>query len=132
MWGMAASLADLGNLAREQHEYSAAQELYCESIKTFQQLGHKRGIARVLECFACLAAAREPTQALRLTGAAAAVRKLVGAPLTSAEQAKLEAAIEPARRALSATAGQMAWLEGWTMPLDIAIREALKTHSASA
>lgn len=132
MWGMAASLADLGNLARQQNDYSAAQELYCESIKTFQQLGHKRGIARVLECIACLAAAREPTQALRLTGAAAAVRKLVGAPLTSAEQAKLEEAIEPARRALSATAGQMAWLEGWAMPLDSAIREALKTHSASA
>lgn len=131
LWGMAASLADLGNLARDQGDGSAAQRLYGESIKIFQQLGHKRGVARVLECFACLAVAQEPRQSLRLAGAAAAVRKLLGAPLTSAEQAKLEEAIEPARRALSTTASQTAWLEGWAMPLDTAIREALKPVSLS-
>jgi tetratricopeptide (TPR) repeat protein len=130
-WGMAASLADLGNLARDQGDVNAAQMLYSESMKIFQQLGHKRGIARVLECFACLAIAREPAQSLRLAGAAAAGRKLLGAPLTSAEQAKLEEAIEPARRALSTTASQTAWLEGWAMPLDTAIREALKAVSAA-
>ena len=130
-WGMAASLADLGNLARDQRDCRAAQMLYRESIKIFQQLGHKRGIARLLESFACLAAAQEPAQSLRLAGAAAAVRKLLGAPLTSTEQAKLEEDIESARRALTTTAGQTAWLEGWAMPLDTAIREALKADPAS-
>ncbi|HKW65888.1 MAG TPA: protein kinase [Terriglobales bacterium] len=132
LWGMAASLADLGNLARDQGDYKAARILYRESIKVFQQLGHKRGMAHVLECFACLTATEDATQSLKLAGAAAAVRKLLGAPLTSAEQAKFEEAVEPARRALSTTAGQTAWLEGWAMPLDTAVREALKADSASA
>ena len=131
LWGMAGSLADLGNLARDRGDCSAAQSLYRESMKIFQQLGHKRGIARVLESFACVAAAQEPAQSLRLAGAAAAVRKLLGAPLTSAEQARLEEAIAPARRALSTTAGQSAWLEGWAMPLDSAVRDALSADSAS-
>src|SRR5580693_5032065 len=90
-----------------------------ESIRIFQQLGHKRGLARLLECFACSAAVElEAERALRLAGAAAALRQNVGAPLTPAEQAKLEAGLHPARQALTTTAGEAAWLEGWALPAE--------------
>ncbi len=106
-WGIAGTLADLGNLAREQGNYPAAHSLYRESIKIFQELEHKRGIARLLECFACSAAAQlEAERSLRLAGAAAALRQNIGAPLTPAEQAKLEASLHPARQALTNTAGR--------------------------
>jgi hypothetical protein len=89
----------LGSLAREQGNYSAAHSLYAESIKLFQELDHKRGIARLLECSACSAAAqREAERSLRLAGAAAALRQNIGAPLTPAEQAKLEASLHAARQ----------------------------------
>jgi len=131
-WGIAGTLADLGNLAREAQNCSGALPLYRESLRTFQQLEHKRGMARLLECCACSAAVQLQAQrALRLAGAAAGLRQNIGAPLTSAEQAKLEAILEPARQALSNTASATAWLEGWDMPLDHAIEEVLAPEAAS-
>jgi predicted ATPase len=131
-WGIAGTLADLGSLAREQQDYPAAHSLYQESIRIFQELNHKRGIARLLECFACLAAAQlRAERSLRLAGAAAALRQNIGAPLTPAEQAKLEASLHQARQALTNTAGVTAWLEGWAMPVEKAIEEALIHETAS-
>ncbi len=128
-WGVATTLADLGSLSREAENYSLAYSLYQESIKIFQELGHKRGIARLLECFACTAALQlEAERALRLAGAAGALRQNIGAPLTPAEQAKLEAVLEAPRKKLSRAAGVSAWSEGWAMTVQQAIEELLK-HS---
>ena len=130
-WGIAGTLADLGSLAREQRDCPTADSLYRESLRIFQELEHKRGIARLLECFACSAAAQlQAERSLRLAGAAAALRQNIGAPLTPAEQAKLEALLDPARQAL-ATSGATAWLEGWTMPVERAIEEVLTPEAGS-
>ncbi|HEV3205804.1 MAG TPA: protein kinase [Terriglobales bacterium] len=132
-WGIAGTLADLGNLAREEKDYAAANSQYRESIKFFQELAHKRGIARLLECFACSAAAQlEAERSLRLAGTAAALRHNIGAPLTPAEQAKLEASLDPARQSLSNTAGTTAWLEGWAMPVEKVVEEVLIPEAASS
>jgi predicted ATPase len=130
-WGIAGTLADLGNLAREERNCTAADSLYRESIKLFQELEHKRGMARLLECFACSAAVQlEGERALRLAGAAAAMRQNIGAPLTPAEQARLEASLDSARQGLSHTAGTTAWLEGWAMRVEKAIDEVLMPAAA--
>jgi len=131
-WGVAGTLADLGNLAREQGSYPVALSLYRESIKIFRELDHKRGIARLLECFACSAAVqREAERSLRLAGAAAALRHNIGAPLTPAEQARLEVSLHPARQALSNAAAMTAWLEGWALPVEKAMEEVLTPEAAS-
>jgi predicted ATPase len=131
-WGIAGTLADLGSLAKEQKKYPTALSLYRESLKIFQELDHKRGMARLLECFACLAAAQlEAERSLRLAGAAAALRQNIGAPLTSAEQLKLEESLHPSRQALTDAAGVTAWLEGWALPFEKAIEEVLITAVSS-
>jgi predicted ATPase len=131
-WGIAGTLADLGSLAREQGNCSAARSLYRESIKLFQELGYKRGIARLLECFACAAAAQhEPERSLRLAGAAAALRQTIGAPLTVAEQVKLEASLHPARAALTPADSAEAWSEGKALPVERAVEEALLPETSS-
>jgi tetratricopeptide (TPR) repeat protein len=134
-WGMASALSDLGNLCRDQFDYDEANRLYRESVKTFQNVGHQRGIARVLECLAaCAAAQSKPEISLGSAGAAAALRKRLGAPLSPAEHARLEFALRPARQALGA-AGLTAWMEGWAMPAETAIEkylampQALESHS---
>ena len=125
-WGIAGTLADLGNLTREECDCAAANSLYRESLKVFRELDHKRGVARLLECCACSAAVQlQAERSLRLAGAAAALRHNIGAPLTPAEQAKLEAILGPARRALTNTSGATAWLEGWNMQLEKAIAEVI-------
>jgi hypothetical protein len=68
---------------------------------------------------------------MRLAGAAAALRQNIGAPLTSAEQAKLDASLCAARQALSNTVGATAWSEGWALPVEKAIEEVLMPESAS-
>jgi hypothetical protein len=131
-WGIASTLADLGSLAREQGDYSTARSLYSESIKLFKELDHKRGIARLLECSACSAAAQlEAERSLRLAGAAAALRQNIGAPLTRTEQAKLKAALKPARQALTNTVAATAWLEGSALPVEKAIEEVLMPGTSS-
>jgi predicted ATPase len=131
-WGIAGTVADLGSLAREQGDCSAANSLHRESLNIFRELEHKRGIARLLECFACTAAAQlQAERSLRLAGAAAALRQNIGASLTPTEQAKLEVILDPARHALTNTAGATAWLEGWAMPVEKAIEGVMTPEAAS-
>jgi hypothetical protein len=132
-WGIAGTVADLGSLAREQGDYSQAHSLYRESIKIFQELEHKRGIARLLECFACLSAVQhDAVRSLRLAGAAVALRQSIGAPLTPAEQAKLEHILGLAREMLSGAESVAAGLAGRAMPIEKVIQEVLMPEAASA
>jgi predicted ATPase len=132
-WGIAGSLADLGSLARDQHNFDRASSLYRESMRIFQELDHKRGIARLLDCLACLAGARlAPRRALRLAGAAAALREKLGIPLPAKEQATLETLLEPARRLFTNAEDTAIWLKGWALPLDQAVDEALSPTRVEA
>jgi hypothetical protein len=130
-WGIASTLSDLASLSCDQGNNSEARRLYGESIKVFQELGHKRGIARALECLAVSAAAQSNAElSLHLAGAAAALRQRLGAPLTPAGQPRLEKALEFARRTLGNAAGT-AWMEGWAMPIEQAVHEALNCDAES-
>lgn len=129
-WGIASALSDLAGLSCDQGNNAEAQRLYGESIKMFQEVGHRRGIARALECLAASAAAQSNAkQSLHLAGAAAALRQRLGAPLTPAEQPRLEKALEFARRMLGSAAGVRAWMEGWEMPVEEAVKEALGSEA---
>ncbi len=131
-WGIASALSDLAGLSWDQGDNGEARRLYGESIQMFQSLGHKRGIARVLECLAANAAAQSNgAQALRFAGAAAALRERLGAPLTPAEQHKLEKVLQFARRTLGNAAGLTAWMEGWALPVEQAIDDALSAGPES-
>src|SRR5207237_737647 len=125
-WGIAGCLIDLGNLARDNRDYQTSRSQYRESMKLFQELGQKRGMARLLDCLACSAALQsQPEHALRLAGAAAAMRQVLGAPLPLADQARLEKTLESARQSVSPTIAAAAWMDGWTTPADKTIRDAL-------
>jgi tetratricopeptide (TPR) repeat protein len=132
-WGMASALADLAGLSSDQGNTVESRHLYGESIKMFQQLGHKRGVARALECLAVSAAAQSNAeQSLHLAGAAAALRQRLGAPLTPAEQPRLDKALEFARRTLGHAAGLKAWMEGWALPVEQAVRQALNVDAKAS
>jgi predicted ATPase len=125
-WGIAGTLADLGGLARQQKDFSTAHSLFRESIQLFCEMQHKRGIARLLECFAGVAAMQANSEkALRLAGAAAALRQNISAPLAPTEQLRIEQDLEPARTTLGSNSSSMAWLAGWGLPLSAAVDEAL-------
>jgi tetratricopeptide (TPR) repeat protein len=133
-WGTARSLADLGYIYCEQADYLAAHAAFREALEIFASLGHRRGIARTLEGIACLALSRgHASRALTLASAAAHLRRVMGAPLTQAEQRKLDHKLATAWEVLSDEDGQRAWKDGSAMNVEQAIQysfdQPLSTNS---
>jgi predicted ATPase len=132
-WGAARSLTDLGYIDCEEGNHAAAQAAYCESLELFAGLGHRRGIARTLEASACLALAQgHAARALRLAGAAAQLRRQIGARLTQAEQIKLDDSLLPAWSSLGEREAKRAWEEGSALTLEQAIQYSLLGSRAAS
>jgi predicted ATPase/DNA-binding winged helix-turn-helix (wHTH) protein len=132
-WGAARSLTDLGYIDCEEGNHAAAQAAYGESLELFAGLGHRRGIARTLEASACLALAQGCTaRALRLAGAAAHLRRQIGARLTRAEQMKLDNSLLPAWTSLGDQEAKKAWEEGAALTLEQAIQYSLQESRAAS
>ena len=60
-------------------------------------------------------------RALKLAGAAAALRETIGAQLAPSERAVFEQTLESVRLGPQAPAAGPAWMEGWSMSVDEAI-----------
>jgi predicted ATPase/DNA-binding winged helix-turn-helix (wHTH) protein len=132
-WGCARSLADLGSIYCIRGEFAAAREAYREATELFVELGHRRGIARALEGQACVAAANgNAIRALILEAAADRLRDQIGAPLPSADRARLTERLCSARKVLDCTEGRVARLRGSEMSLENAILFALEEPDAIA
>ena len=98
----AISLNHLGNLNYTLGDYAAARTFYELGLKIVHELGDMRGIARLIESLASLAAAQaQPERALRLAGAAAELRRAIGAPLPSIELARFQNTLDLAKNLLS-------------------------------
>jgi tetratricopeptide (TPR) repeat protein len=79
--GMAMSLTGLGRLASSQGDYATARAQLGQSLAISCELGDRWGIAQALLGLAALATAEaQPERALRLAGAAAALRSAGRAP----------------------------------------------------
>ncbi|HMN28094.1 MAG TPA: hypothetical protein PKE45_08060, partial [Caldilineaceae bacterium] len=107
---------------------SAAYPLYQESLLIYRTLGDRRMLAYLLENIGVLLALQDDAaRALRLVGAAATLRVVLGTPLSTAEQSQLDRDLEPVRQLLGADA-LAAWQAGQTMTLEQAIGEALAVN----
>lgn len=125
-WGLANSLNNLANVARDQGDAAAAQALYVESLTINRELGDRLAVAYLLEDIGRLAVRRDRAgAALRLLGAAQALRDVIGAPLPPAEQESLDRSLAPAREALGPDAQAAALAAGQAMSLEEAFRYAL-------
>lgn len=127
---IANSLNNLGNVARAQGDYAAARALYRESALISHELADKWALAYVLEDIGAMTALQgQIDRALRLVGAASALRETIGAPLSAVERDKLEHLLATARREMSDTAQASAQAEGRQLSLDQVIAYALEDRS---
>ena len=95
------SLNNLAVVMTEQADHAGAGALREEALRLAQAQGLPEGVATSLEGVAWLAAAGgQPERALRLAGAAAALRTAHGVELTRPRQALLADRLAPARGAL--------------------------------
>jgi predicted ATPase/DNA-binding CsgD family transcriptional regulator len=115
-------LANLGMVAAAQGDHAAAARALRDSLSVFGEFRDRASVALGLERLARLAGAlKQPTRALRLAGAAAALRAAGGVHLPEDAERNLEAALMLARQALGEVEATAAWAEGHAMSLDQAI-----------
>ncbi|HEU0292129.1 MAG TPA: tetratricopeptide repeat protein [Anaerolineales bacterium] len=128
-WATANSLNNLGNAVRDQGDYQTSYKFYEESLLLNKELGDQRALAYVLEDIGGLISMRgdQPERALRIVAGAAAIRKSIGAPLSSAEQTKLDRLLAPARQALAEDIAAEAWNAGLSSTLEQAVTLALSS-----
>jgi tetratricopeptide (TPR) repeat protein len=121
--GVGSALLGLGGALFDRGDGRGARKLFEQALAAHRQLGDPRAMARVLEAFACEATlAPDAARALRLAGAAAALRQTTGAQLPPAERATLEGRLEAVRQGPDAAT---AWMTGWSMGVEEAIAYAL-------
>ena len=120
--GIAYSLRELGRVAEMQKDYPAARELLNESLAILWRIGGRQWLADTLESLVSLAAAQgQPERAFRLAGAAAALRRAIGTPISRPDQEALERSLDVARQMLGSDASALAFAEGGGMSLDEAV-----------
>jgi tetratricopeptide (TPR) repeat protein len=131
--GTAQTLTDLGHLATRQGRFDAARHAYGDALRTYERAGHRSGLAQVLDGFAGIAARQDaPVRALRLLGAAAAIRHTLGLAPQPLEQSTPAVILEGVRTRLDAASTARAELEGWAMPLARALAYALDDRASAA
>jgi predicted ATPase/class 3 adenylate cyclase len=127
-WMLGAALDNLGIVLRNLDEYNKARDRFEEALLIFRDLDDHRMMAYVLEDFANLAALEnEPVRALRLAGAAAALREEINVHLSSFEAEELEESLKAARQELDEGAQEEAMRVGRLMPLDEVVNYALNS-----
>jgi DNA-binding CsgD family transcriptional regulator len=116
----------LGHLACDQRNYAAARARFAEMTEDGVLVRYRYAAPFALEAYARLFAGEEQAaRALRLAGAADALRKTIGNPLPPAFQAYLRRDLERAWGALTEEEGATAWQEGQAMTLEEAVAHAL-------
>jgi predicted ATPase/DNA-binding CsgD family transcriptional regulator len=121
-------LSGLGRLALDEGDTGRARQALTESLVRSRASGMRLGVARGLAAFAELKALEgDARQAVRLGGAAAALRDAVGqAPIAGARQERL---LAPIRKTLGDHLVAQLWGEGRDMTLETAVAVALAAPS---
>jgi non-specific serine/threonine protein kinase len=114
------------SVAIQQGNIAAARRLLREAVVVSRSLDDTTiAYGTLLAHFARLAAAEgHPERALRLAGAALALRQEAGTHLHAYDRELLERSLEPARRLITAEAAATAWSDGQAMGLEAALAYA--------
>ena len=129
---VALALADLGSIATTERDFACAYQHLVLSLRMQEEIGDAAGLAMVLDrCAAFAAAQGQAARALRLAGAAAALRDQGGSRLPAKMQKKLDEKLEPARRALGPMVDAVV-TAGRALSRSAAIDEALATAPRSS
>jgi predicted ATPase/class 3 adenylate cyclase len=118
--------SEFGHLARHMGDLPQAKSIYRETLQGWQNFGNRAALAHELECFGFLAMAdEEPQRAIKLFGAAEALREKIQSPMTDQERIEYDQAVYQLRRMLADTEFNTFWAVGRSMSMGQAIQLAL-------
>jgi tetratricopeptide (TPR) repeat protein len=148
--GIAGLLSGLGNIAALQHDFAEAHDYYNRSLEIRREIGERRGIACLFEMTARLAfaettesnsntivfASPQPAEGLirsaKLWGAGQALRNEIDSPVRPHDIDSYNHDISLVKEKLGEEAWQLAWKEGYALPLEAAIELAMLKGSVLA
>ena len=132
--GAANALGHLGDIAHAQKHMPHALELFKEALDLYRQVGHRLGITQSLEAIAAVLIATDFSDtrdtyevAIRLAGAAAAIRLSIQVPLDPWGRARVEQIISRAQAVLTPDSVSVLWKESQAMPLEEAVALVLSS-----
>jgi len=125
-----AGQSQLGHISRDRGELSGAKKIYRETILGWQDIGNRGAVAHELESFAAIAVTEiKPQRAIKLLGAAEALRERSSSPMTDFERIEYDRDVANARSLLDEKETDRLWLEGRSMTMDDAIEMALEEET---
>ena len=126
-WGVGVSLGTLGWVAMRQGDLPRAMAQWRESLDVRQEIGDMGGSAWCLERLAEVARARQqPERAVRLLGAAEALRASIGSVIDPVDQPEYENHRASLRAEIGETRFAAAWDDGRVMTLEQAVAQAFE------
>lgn len=119
--------SELGHVERQTGNLALARSIYQETIKGWQDLGNRSAVAHELECFGFLAVHdEEPRGAVKLFGAAEALREKNQSPMADYERFEYDRAVAHVRSMLAEEEFSSVWAEGRAMRMEQAVQFALE------
>jgi predicted ATPase/DNA-binding NarL/FixJ family response regulator len=130
---IARCLAGIGWVSLATGDYDAAAGSLSQSLQLSMATGQRLGIARGLDAVAALAVASgDPATAVRLQGAAGALRDQLGPVRSAAAQARLDEVIALARRLVGEQNAARLLAEGARLGVHEAVTSAIAVATAAA
>ena len=119
--------SERAHIERQLGNYPQALELYHQSIRAWQEVGHRVSLAREFECLAFIACTQsQPHRAARLLGAAEGIRESLNSPMTATERIEYDQNMSALSAQMDEPYLQQAWAEGRAMMLEHAVELALE------
>ena len=123
---LASALGNLGNIANAQGDFVAARSYLREGLHVIEGLGAKRLALALIEICSDLAnLLGDPSRAVRMRGAADALREDSGIPFGGAEHEAEEAIVARLREKVGSGAFEAEWQAGRAVGMDEALTETL-------
>jgi len=123
--------SDLAHILRYEGKYPEAMASYRGTIREWQRIGHRAAVAHQLESVAFISKALEQTsKALRLFGAAEALREKIEIDMTSQEREAYEREIADFKANIDKNELASLWTEGRSMTMEEAIELVLDDKDA--
>jgi tetratricopeptide (TPR) repeat protein len=122
--------SEMAHIARQIGNYQEALALYRETLPDWQKIGHRGAVAHQLECMAFIAKAQEQGErAVKLLGAADALRAASGSLMTPQERIEYDRELAGLRAGMDEKTFDLIWAEGIAMSMDQAIDLAVREEA---
>ncbi|HLO31109.1 MAG TPA: adenylate/guanylate cyclase domain-containing protein [Anaerolineales bacterium] len=120
--GTTAHQSAMAHAARQLGNFEEALDLYRETIRDWQEIGHRGAVAHQLECIAYIAKAQEQGgRAVKLMSAADALREAGSSPRTPQERIEYDRELAGLRTGMDEEEFNLLWEEGQSMKMEQAI-----------